>query len=180
MKLYFVIYSLFCISSIPILLSCSGTNIKPITCNISNCDMIPQEFPIPNGEYTLTNNYYDYNYYLQTGFWHTGVDLIPNANWYKDHPNQSVVNLVSTMYGKLIYAYSDCGGYAAIVENSEYIIYLGHIDHFLVKDGDVVTRNTPIAVMGNSGSCQTGKHVHFEIHHLMNGKWELVNPNDYN
>jgi murein DD-endopeptidase MepM/ murein hydrolase activator NlpD len=65
-------------------------------------------------------------------------------------------------------------GYGNLIEinhGSGYVTRYGHNQRLLVKEGDTVSRGTPIATMGSTGR-STGPHVHFEV--LRNG--QHVNP----
>lgn len=146
----------------------------------TQCDVTaPNGFPLPHGEYTITAGYFDPSYFLEFHREHTGVDLIPNAQWYKIHPHIRNIILTSPLNGKFLQYHSSCGGNAAIVYNKKYQIYLGHISASLKQNNDIVRQGDPIAYMGDTGSCATGKHVHYEIKELINSKWILQNPLDY-
>jgi murein DD-endopeptidase MepM/ murein hydrolase activator NlpD len=68
-------------------------------------------------------------------------------------------------------------GYGNMVEinhGNDYVTRYAHNKKNLVKIGDTVAKDAPIALLGSTGS-STGPHVHFEVLH--NGK--VVNPRDF-
>ncbi len=86
---------------------------------------------------------------------HAGLDVA--SHW--------GTTIVSPGAGVVVFAgYKGGLGRAVIVDHGYGIrSYYGHASSLLVAQGDVVTRGTQIARVGNSGH-STGPHLHYEIH----------------
>lgn len=142
--------------------------------------IVPQGVPLP-GDYTITAYFHDINYYNTFHEWHTGIDMIPSTIWIKNHNNEEVF-LHSTISGTG-YTYTEkCTGNAALVINSNYIIYLGHVKSFLFNNGDTISFGQKIAIMGESGElgkCITGPHVHYQIFKKIDNNFVIIDPITY-
>jgi len=87
---------------------------------------------------------------------HTGVDLRASMNTPVYSPANGVVTYAGWMngYGKII-----------IINNGNgYETRFAHLNRFLVKKGERVTRGKVIAKTGRTGRV-TGPHLHYEIRH---------------
>lgn len=86
--------------------------------------------------------------------WHSGVDIAS--------PKGKEVKAVAT--GVVTFA-GERGGYGNLLEISHgdgLVTRYGHNQALLVKEGDIVHKGTPIALVGKTGRA-TGYHVHFEV-----------------
>lgn len=98
---------------------------------------------------------------------HTGIDLTisPNSN----------VPIYAAAAGKVVAVVnkSSCGGNKIFIHHNikgkTYTTAYNHLRKILVSVGDVVTKDTQIAIMGGNPSietwdkCSTGTHLHFSI-----------------
>lgn len=141
--------------------------------------IVPQGSPLPPGAYVITAYFHDPAYFKIFHKQHTGIDMVPSN--YTQSSNQVV--LLHTTIDGIAYRYTDsCSGNAVIVINSEYIIYLGHIQTFLINNGQNVHYGDTVATMGESGKlgeCVTGAHVHYQIYKKENGIFTIVDPLPY-
>lgn len=94
---------------------------------------------------------------------HNGIDLANAMNTpiYSSRAGKVILVSVNPSYGK----------YLIIDHGSGYQSLYGHLNDFIVKQGDYVYRGQKIALMGNTGY-STGPHLHFTIY--KNG--QTVNP----
>lgn len=86
--------------------------------------------------------------------WHSGVDI-------GSHHGREVKSVAT---GVVTFA-GEKGGYGNTLEISHgdgLLTRYGHNQDLLVKEGDIVHKGTPIALVGNTGRA-TGPHVHFEV-----------------
>lgn len=90
---------------------------------------------------------------------HHGIDVAGK----KDSNVIAVASGIVTWAGKK----SGFGQLIELTHSNGYVTRYGHNSTILVKQGDLVTKGQPIALMGSSGR-STGPHVHFEI--AQNGK----------
>jgi murein DD-endopeptidase MepM/ murein hydrolase activator NlpD len=54
------------------------------------------------------------------------------------------------------------GNYVSISHGNGYLTRFGHMEKFIVKEGQLVERGQIIGYMGNTGR-STGSHVHYEV-----------------
>ena len=108
-------------------------------------------------------------YQLWCGCWkpHTGIDLAA--------PYGTPITAADS--GQVIWVGWDWSGlgWAVKINHGNYIATIyGHMDHFIVKVGQTVTRGQTIGYEGSTGA-STGPHVHFMV--LLHNIW--VNPQLY-
>ena len=108
-------------------------------------------------------------YQLWCGCWkpHTGIDLAA--------PYGTPIMAADT--GQVIWVGWDWSGlgWAVKINHGNYIATIyGHMDHFIVKVGQNVTKGQIIGYEGSTGA-STGPHVHFMV--LLHNVW--VNPQLY-
>lgn len=108
-------------------------------------------------------------YQLWCGCWkpHTGIDLAA--------PYGTPIMAADT--GQVIWVGWDWSGlgWAIKINHGNYIATIyGHMDHYIVKVGQNVTRGQIIGYEGSTGA-STGPHLHFMV--LVNNMW--VNPMNY-
>ena len=117
----------------------------------------------------ITQAFGHIEYQLWCGCWkpHTGIDLAA--------PYGTPVMAADS--GQVIWAGWDWSGlgWAVKINHGYYIATIyGHLDHFIVKVGQNVTKGQVIAYEGSTGA-STGPHVHFMV--LVNNVW--VDPTKY-
>ncbi len=108
-------------------------------------------------------------YQLWCGCWkpHTGIDLAASYG----------TPVMAADNGQVIWAGWDWSGlgWAVKINHGYYIATIyGHLDHFIVKVGQNVTRGQVIGYEGSTGA-STGPHVHFMV--VVNNIW--VDPTKY-
>ena len=107
--------------------------------------------------------------------YHLGVDIANSIGTPVVAAADGVVSYVGSMNG-----YGNVVMVTHSIEGQEFTSVYGHLSGFNSSVGDVVSKGTQIARMGNTGN-STGPHVHFEIHV---GEWNgkrtnAVNPLRY-
>ena len=117
----------------------------------------------------ITQPFGHMEYQLWCGCWkpHTGIDLAA--------PYGTPIMAADT--GQVIWVGWDWSGlgWAVKINHGNYIATIyGHMDHFIVKVGQNVTRGQIIGYEGSTGA-STGPHVHFMV--LLHNVW--VNPQLY-
>ncbi len=132
---------------------------------------------------SITAGFMDPNYYLKFGEIHTGIDLVPNDNYYKNSESYKKYHKVivyATMTGTAGYFIDQNGGLTVEDTNPEGTIKVLeiHMKEVFVKTGDSLKAGTPIGIMGMTGHA-TGEHVHFEIQVKDGDTWIPVNPMTY-
>ena len=91
--------------------------------------------------------------------------------------------------GSLVYAmmpgviekvvYSETGyGHHVIINHVGLRILYGHLGIIAVKEGDVVTPGTIVALSSDTGR-STGPHLHIRAERLVNGEWKSVDPEPF-
>lgn len=87
--------------------------------------------------------------------YHNGVDLGCSSGTYLGAPGNGTV---------ASYAYDSCGGnIMRITYGGGYDSRFMHLSGSVAGTGASVTRNQNVARSGNTGSCTTGAHLHFEV-----------------
>ena len=117
----------------------------------------------------ITQPFGHMEYQLWCGCWkpHTGIDLAA--------PYGTPIMAADT--GQVIWVGWDWSGlgWAVKINHGNYIATIyGHMDHFIVKIGQNVTRGQIIGYEGSTGA-STGPHLHFMV--LLHNVW--VNPQLY-
>ena len=67
------------------------------------------------------------------------------------------------------------GNYVIVQHDDGYWTYYGHLGSVSVSVGDVVTTDTVLGIMGETGLA-TGVHLHFEV--WKDAQWQRINPRD--
>ena len=91
--------------------------------------------------------------------------------------------------GSLVYAmmpgviekvvYSETGyGHHVIINHVGLRILYGHLGIIAVKEGDVVSPGTIVALSSDTGR-STGPHLHIRAERLINGEWKSVDPEPF-
>lgn len=91
--------------------------------------------------------------------------------------------------GSLVYAmmpgviekvvYSETGyGHHVIINHVGLRILYGHLGIIAVKEGDVVSPGTIVALSSDTGR-STGPHLHIRAERLVNGEWKSVDPEPF-
>lgn len=119
--------------------------------------------PVRSG-YTVTQEWDQIGW--GTGEIHGGIDLAGNTQ-----------NIYAAKSGTVeTVTFDSTGGNYIIIDHGDgYWTYYGHLASFNVKQGDKVTTETIIGVMGSTG-LSTGTHLHFEV--WKDSRWNRINPRD--
>lgn len=158
-------------------------NIPPDTSFTSTS--VPRQNPLGGGGMgftTITAYFLDPDYYIRFGKNHTGIDLVPSAQYYensKTYKETGKVAIFATINGTVNYFVDQYGGETVEItndDNSVKTVYI-HFSTVLVESGKV-TAGTPIGIMGESGLA-TGEHVHYEVKTKDGNTWKAVNPLNY-
>ena len=122
-------------------------------------------------------------YFIEFGRIHTGIDLVPNEDYYQNNQSfkQTQQVIIFATHSGTVSTYVDqYGGETVELTNNEgtlKTIYI-HFSKFLVSSGSQISAGTPLGVIGSTGFA-TGDHVHYEIR-VKNGEaWVPVNPLKY-
>lgn len=87
--------------------------------------------------------------------YHNGVDLGAASGTIVGAPSAGTV---------ASYAYDSCGGNVMrVTHENGYDTRFMHLSAAVASTGAAVTRNQNICKSGNTGSCSTGAHLHFEV-----------------
>jgi hypothetical protein len=157
----------------------------PVDSSFTNVK-VPNKNPLGGKglEYVSTTaGFMDSSYFLQFGKAHTGIDLVPNTNYYENNEsyktNKAVI-IYATHSGKATSYVDGNGGNTVEILSSngnlktKYI----HFKSILIDTGDQVIAGTPLGIMGKTGFA-TGEHVHYEVQIKDADTWKLVNPLEY-
>lgn len=115
------------------------------------------EFGNPTVGYPVTDIY---GYRAWRGRHHSGIDLGTPIGTPVNASDGGIVETVSWEAGY--------GNYVVINHGNGYSTLYAHLSEAQVKIGQQVTKNTPIALSGNTGR-GTGPHLHFEVIRTVNG-----------
>jgi hypothetical protein len=132
---------------------------------------------------TVTAYFLDPAYYLQFGRNHTGVDMVPTQEYYKNsqtYQDTHRVVVFSTISGSVNQYVDQYGGETVEITNSDNtfkVLYV-HFSTTLVNSGDSIKSGTPVGIMGDTGF-STGDHVHYEVKIKDGNTWRAVNPLNY-
>ncbi|MBN2654473.1 MAG: M23 family metallopeptidase [Nitrospirae bacterium] len=124
--------------------------------NIDKTDTNNSEFKVPLDERTRISSQFGLRNDPFTGKtkMHNGIDI----------PMPEGTPIMPAASGRVVFS-GDKGGYGKTVviyhENGFITIY-AHNSQNLVKEGDLVDKNTKIALSGSTGR-STGPHLHFEV-----------------
>lgn len=131
----------------------------------------------------ITAGFMDPAYFLNFGRNHTGIDLIPNEEFYKSsktYTETKKIIVYATHTGKAV-SYTDSnGGETVEVTNNDAslkTVYI-HFKEIYVSTGENISAGTPLGEMGKSGFA-TGEHLHYEIRIKDSNNWIPVNPLTY-
>jgi murein DD-endopeptidase MepM/ murein hydrolase activator NlpD len=91
-----------------------------------------------------------------TRHWHTGVDVVGPAG---APVFAAASGIARTFPGSVGY-----GNFVIIIHSDHYATLYGHLQTFLIRDGDPVIKGDIIGLEGSTGF-STGPHLHFEIRH---------------
>ena len=119
----------------------------------------PFETGYVTSEYGWRNAIYHNGVQISNDGLHEGIDLSNGLG--KNNPIYAIAN------GEVAdIAYDDAGGHQVLLHHNingkSYTSWYAHFSRILVKEGDIVTKDTVIGYMGASGSA-TGYHLHLAI-----------------
>jgi len=137
-------------------------------------------------ENTKVNAYYkDTEYFKIFRMQHTGLDIIPNDNYYKNNKAYKLIQetvIFATCNGKakgLVDSYGANYIYLRCNYNSYHLLYVHNKKNFIDYTEQIVIAGQPIAIMGATGKA-TGPHLHYEIRQVnSNGSYQTLNPLDF-
>lgn len=158
-------------------------NIAPDTSFVATS--VPKQNPFGGLGMSYTNitaNFLDPDYYLRFGRNHTGVDLVPSDEYYKNSKTYKETGkavMFATINGTASSYIDQYGGETVEITNSDnsYKIVYIHFSKILVTSGQV-SAGTPVGIMGATGFA-TGEHGHYEIRVKDGNSWKAVNPLNY-
>jgi len=132
-------------------------------------DQIPYLWPIKRGV-GYVSMYFGTNYhpFFNILYFHNGIDISVNG--------RTGDRVISTASGIVIETGHNLsyGNFITIEHGNNFVTRYAHLNHILVKKGQIVSRGQDIGILGNTG-LSTGPHLHYEI--IINQKY--VNPLDY-
>lgn len=134
-------------------------------------DLSEMSWPFPGEHRLFSLVEYRPGFYLQDGTWH-------EPGWHNgwDIGGEMNAEIVAALAGKVIYCgYDEASGNCVAIDHGNGVkTYYCHCNSFLVKAGQEVLQNQPIAKCGSTG-WSTGAHLHFTVR--VNGK--VLDPADY-
>lgn len=147
---------------------------------------VPRQIPLGGDGLSfasITAGFMDPGYFLIFGMNHTGIDLVPNTNYYENNTSYKEYNKVivyATHSGKAS-VYTDQYG-AETVEvlagDGKMKSVYKHMKQTFVSNSVSVRAGTPVGEMGKTGLA-TAEHVHYEIRLKSGDSWVAVNPLTY-
>ena len=135
--------------------------------------LIPQNLQMPvdgagSGDYNHKTFWYPWGGRARV---HKGVDIFARRGTKIHSATMGVV--VSTGY------LSSGGNYVTVLGPKWRVYYYAHLDEILVKEGNIVTHNTLIGKVGNTGSAaKTPAHLHFTIFTFVPYPWRIDTSTD--
>ncbi len=146
---------------------------------------IPKQNPFGGPGMSFTNvtaGFFDPSYFKRFGINHTGLDLVPTDEYFKESKTWQETHKVvifATINGTARTYTDQYGGETVEItnnDNSLKVIYI-HFSTTLAKPGQI-SPGTPVGIMGETGFA-TGEHVHYEIQTRDGNNWLPVNPLNY-
>ncbi len=190
-----VFLSIGVVFAAPILIA-SGylQSIFPSTVNASSSSVdegfadvsIPQQNPFGGSGLsfvTITAYFHDSNYYLTFGKVHTGIDMVPNDNYFQNSKTYKATGKIiplSTLSGTVNYYVDGDGGNTVVLtndQNSLRALFL-HFSQVFVATGQTIKAGTQLGIMGHTGFA-TADHLHYEIQVNNGGNWTPVDSLPY-
>jgi len=103
---------------------------------------------------------------------HRGVDLVDEK-----YRHRCGAPIYATGNGRVIFVgrKRGYGNFIVIMHTDTLVSRYGHLQGFLVKEGDFVKRGQKIGTMGNTGVA-TGPHLDYSIKYLKGGRWVFDDP----
>ena len=106
---------------------------------------------------------------------HEGIDIRPLSRDVAGEPTD-LIHAIATgkvVYANLVAGYSNYGRYVVVehsFDNCPYYSLYAHLSVILVKPGDQVAQNAPLAMMGHTGEGidRERAHVHLELNLMLN------------
>ena len=104
------------------------------------------------------------------GYRHNGIDL-------RCAKGSLVYAMMPGVIEKVVYSETGYGHHVIINHVGLRILY-GHLGIIAVKEGDVVSPGTIVALSSDTGR-STGPHLHIRAERLMNNEWKSVDPEPF-
>lgn len=97
------------------------------------------------------------------------IDIgVSNTGVVATHTGTVVLAERNSCYGNRVQIKSNCNG-------EDFISQYAHLEGISVKNGQLVTMGQNIGLSGNTGSCTTGPHLHYEFRYYPDGKPSFPN-----
>lgn len=97
------------------------------------------------------------------------IDIgVSNTGVVATHTGTVVLAEKNSCYGNRVQIKSNCNG-------EDFISQYAHLEGISVKNGQLVTMGQNIGLSGNTGSCTTGPHLHYEFRYYPDGKPSFPN-----
>jgi murein DD-endopeptidase MepM/ murein hydrolase activator NlpD len=147
---------------------------------------IPMQIPLGGYGFefgSITAGFMEPSYFLTFGKNHTGVDLVPNENYYSNNQSYQQYKkvVVYATHSGSVHFYIDSYGSETVEvtsgDDSLKTIYM-HMKNVYVASGSTVKAGSAIGEMGNTGR-STAEHIHYEIRIKSGTIWLPVNPMIY-
>ena len=130
----------------------------------------------------ITAFYHDADYFKEFGMVHDGLDIIPNASYYKESEAYQLTRqiiLIATMSGTACSFGNPVDGYSVTIESATHLykVLFHHqsLNFIPLNTCTQISRGTPIGIMGQTGHA-TGIHVHYGTYTKVQGAWKDFNP----
>ncbi len=166
--MYLLAIPLICV----IIMAFAKGKVLPVVNQISVgvTDNRPSISPIEKGRITKVNGYGNRIHpFTRKKVFHYGIDFAAETG----------TEIVATADGTVLEAQSDSaqliGNYVTIFHNEDFTTFYSHMDRFIVKPSEKVTKGQVIGYVGSTGKYSTGPHLHYEVIY----KKERVNPSEY-
>lgn len=108
---------------------------------------------------------------------HSGTDVVPSAQWFKENPGKGSTDVVNKAIssGRTKLIKDKAGALCVYVTNKAYRTMYCHCNDFIVKNDVDVKYGDPLCHMGSTGF-STAPHTHVTIWRANGGDWERLDP----
>jgi murein DD-endopeptidase MepM/ murein hydrolase activator NlpD len=134
--------------------------------------------PWEGGQYGFVRNPVRFGSTIICTRFHEGIDIRPLNRDSSGEPTDVVHAIAAgkVAYTNTVAGYSNYGRYVVVehsFDNCPYYSLYAHLSLIMVKPGDNVAQNAPLAVMGHTGEGidRERAHVHLELNLMLNGQF---------